>query len=232
MADHDTTATTSDAGLPGLPLPLLLLDVARDPATGSVEGRSRLSLAVRAACLVELGDAGFLLEDGRTLRVVSPRADDLRETFGTTVAGVARELAADADGRSARHWVNRKALTTFDAGTDELVARGDWEPTRSGLLARSSPRFEGAEGRTEALRDLLQQAVTGDGVVAGPRTRDLALLLEACRGLSNVLPAALRREAERRVRGWADLDDGRPVARAAVAAVRSSSAAYLAAVAS
>ena len=224
------TPASTDAQLPPLPLPLLLLDVARDPRTGSVEGRSRLSLAVRAACLVELGDAGLLVAAGRTLHAV-PEA--LPARAGTTVAAVARDVAAEPDDRPARHWVSRQALRTFDAAADELVARGDWRRARGGLLARSSPRYTGQENRTRALRDLLREVLTADGAAPGPRTRDLALLLEACRALPGVLPAADRRRGERRAREWADVDGGsRPVAREAVAAVRSSSAAFLAAVAS
>lgn len=211
------------------PLPLLLLEISRDPRTGSVEGRSRLSLAVRAACLVELGDAGLLHVTGRTLHAIP---GTVPAELGTTVAGVAREIAADGDDRPARHWVNRHALTTFDAAADELVATAGWEPTRSGLLARSSPRYSGQESRSTALREMLRDALVG-GEDPTPHLIDLALLLEASRGLSNVLPAADRREAEHRTREWArENSDRRPVADAAVSAVRSSSAAYLAAVAS
>jgi hypothetical protein len=212
-----------------LSLPLLLLDVARDPGTGSIEGRSRLSLAVRAACLIELGDAGRLAVEGRTLRATPGPAPT---GLGTTVTEVALEITADDDARPARHWINRHAPATFDAAADELVAQGGWEPTRRGLLARSSPRYSGQEDRTVALREQLRTALS-QADVPSTRIRDLALLLEACRGLSNVLLAADRRQGERRTREWAEATTGaRPVADAAVAAVRSSSAAYLAAVAS
>ncbi len=240
MAGTVPTTERTDPRVPELPLPLLLLELARDPETGAIEGRSRLALAVRAACLIELGDRGALVLDGRSLRAVARDKSDAggaggpgtKEDAGSTVAAVAAEVAADPKDRSARHWVNRQALHTFDAAADELVARGHWTTERTGLLARSSPRYSGAEDETAMLHELLREAATTTGV-PDHRVRDLSLLLEACRALSNVLPAPERRQLEGRIRGWDDLlRPSRPVAAAAVATVRSSSAAYLAAVAS
>jgi hypothetical protein len=183
------------------PLPLLVLEVARDPDTGRVRPRSRLCYAVRGAALAQLLLAGRLRDEGgRAVPVAGPEGPYL----GRTVEAVAAELARSAP-RSWKYWVRSRALRTFDGATDDLVTEGVWRSTRAGLLGRSLPRFSGGEERTEVLRTALRTALLSDREQPiDVRLAVVAAVLDASRSLTVVVSRAERPTAHRRAQALAN----------------------------